>query len=115
MNDGRYTIPTLLYLTGVQREKLNILLQDQDLDLADFLSELVAARLEEQPAPPLAPPADSKAERAAELRQLRREMRRLHALRERMPTPPEWLTMLIRDTESEIRRLESRQHGPDAA
>lgn len=114
MNDGRYTIPTLLYLTGVQREKLNILLQDQDLDLADFLSELVVARLEELPEPPPAPPADSEAERAAELRQLRREVRRLYALRERMPNPPEWLTMLIGDTEGEIRRLES-QHGPDQA
>jgi hypothetical protein len=32
-----------------------------------------------------------------------------------MPNPPEWLTMLIGDTESEIRRLESQQHGSNQA
>lgn len=92
-----------------------MLLQEQDLDLADFLTDLVAARLELVPAPLPATPADSAAERAAALHHLRRELRRLYGLRERMPQLPDWLAMLIRDTEAEIRRLESQHYGEDAS
>ncbi|NTU83293.1 MAG: hypothetical protein HGA45_28635, partial [Chloroflexales bacterium] len=46
MPEGRFTIPTRIYLTPEQRARLQHLLESEDRDLDDWLTELAAARLD---------------------------------------------------------------------
>ncbi len=108
MDEGRYTIPTRIYLTAAQRERLERLLRHQERELDELLSELAVAYLVGQPEPPPEPPpADTS---AAELRQRRAELRRLRLkLNDPHNPPPSWLLQHVAELEAEIKRLEQRQ------
>lgn len=105
MDEGHFTIPTRIYLTAEQRDRLDRLLRHQELELDELLSALAVAYLAEQPEPPAAdPPADDTAEL---LRARRAELRRLRPkLSDRHNPPPPWLTAMAAELETEIARLE---------
>jgi hypothetical protein len=103
---GAFTVPTLLYLSAEHRARLELLVREQEVDLAELISEIVANYLDTLPAasaPPPAPPPD----RPADLRQRRAELARLRVQRDTAgPASPPWLSAYIADLEAEIRRLE---------
>jgi|YNPBryBLVA2012_1023415.scaffolds.fasta_scaffold01195_12 hypothetical protein len=106
MDEGRFAIPTRIYLTATQRAKLLRLLEHADRDLDELLSELVVAYLETQAEPPAPPPEPSGALEAA-LRQRKAELRRLRPrLHDPHNPPPAWLRQMVADLEQEIKRLE---------
>ncbi len=106
MDEGRFAIPTRIYLTATQRARLLRLLEHADRDLDDLLSELVVAYLETQAEPPTPPPEPSDALDAA-LRQRKAELRRLRPkLHDPHNPPPVWLRQMAADLEQEIARLE---------
>ncbi len=105
---GKFTIPTLVFLTPEQRDKLEQLLDVGELELSELLSELLAQYLAAQPdlPAPTVPAVDPQAATVA-LRQRRAELRRLRARMELSDGPPPlWLTQYIADLEGEIQRLE---------
>jgi hypothetical protein len=102
---GAYTVPTRLYLTAQQRLKLERLLRERQLDMAEVVSEIVAAHLDALPDAPPPPPAP--ADPAAELRARRGELARLRARRDAAgDTAPAWLHAYIAELEAEIRSME---------
>jgi hypothetical protein len=105
---GKFTIPTLVFLTPEQRDKLEHLLDAGELELSELLSELLAQYLATQPdVPPPAQPASAQTTNAQALRQRRAELRRLRARMELSDGPPAaWLTQYLADLEGEIGRLE---------
>ncbi|MGQ9928404.1 MAG: hypothetical protein ACUVS4_16235 [Chloroflexaceae bacterium] len=110
MDEGRFAIPTRIYVTAMQRAKLLRLLEHADRDLDELLSELVVAYLETQAEPP-APPEASGALDAA-LRQRKAELRRLRPkLNDPHNPPPAWLRQMAADLEEEIKRLEHERAG----
>ncbi len=105
MDDGRFTIPTRLYLTASQRAKLQHLLDELDRELDDWLTEIVEAQLAGRPDPP--PITGAAAQVADELRRRRAELRRLRPrLHDPHNPPPAWLVQMVADLEAEVRRLE---------
>ncbi len=117
MERGRYTIPSRVYLTGAQREQLMRLLREREIDLDDLLTELLESFLtvvpDEDPAAH-APPAaatgtHTNADRAAELRRRRSELRRLRMRLASSSTDsiPPWMSGYLADLETEVRRLEA--------
>ncbi|MCS6883316.1 MAG: hypothetical protein RMK84_19670 [Oscillochloridaceae bacterium] len=106
MDEGRFAIPTRIYLTAAQRAKLLRLLEHADRDLDELLSELVVAYLETQAEPPTPPPEPSGTLDAA-LRQRKAELRRLRPkLNDPHNPPPAWLRQMAAELEQEIARLE---------
>lgn len=104
--EGLFTIPTRLYLTPAQRERLERLVRVQELDLAELVSQVFGDYLDALP--DLPPPAEPAPDRTAELAQRRAELARLHARRQAAgPAAPAWLHAYIAELEAEIRRLES--------
>jgi hypothetical protein len=104
--DGRFTIPSRVYLDAERRDKLERLLALHEQELPDLLSALLEAWIDAQPAPPLDEPAPTR-DIVSELRQRRGELRRLRArLALSDGPPPQWVTQLIADLEGEIVRLE---------
>jgi hypothetical protein len=105
---GKFTIPTLVFLTPEQRDKLEHLLDVGELELSELLSELLAQYLAAQPeAPSPAQPVAAQQGNAQALRQRRAELRRLRARMELSDGPPAaWLTQYLADLEADIRRLE---------
>ncbi|MFV9503491.1 MAG: hypothetical protein AB4911_02885 [Oscillochloridaceae bacterium umkhey_bin13] len=107
MDEGRYTIPTRIYLNGQQRVKLLHLLEQHELELDHWLSQLVDRELANHPDPPDLPTDDQSTARAHEILRRRAELRRL---RPRLVDPhnpaPAWLRQLAADLEAEIARLE---------
>ncbi len=112
MNEGRYTIPTRIYLTQEQRLKLRHLLVEQERELDDLLTELVAMHLEEQNELPLeyaTAVGDSTAER---LLQRRLELNRLRPrMNDPFNPPAPWLVQLVGELEDEVARLEQIEHS----
>ncbi len=106
MDEGRFTIPTRIYLTAAQRARLQHLLDGADRELDDWLTELVAGQLDGLPEPPPAQ-ASAVGDRAAEeLRQRRSELRRLRPrLSDPHNPPPPWLVQMVADLEAEVERL----------
>jgi hypothetical protein len=103
---GAFTVPTLLYLSAEHRARLEHLVREQEADLAELVSQIVADYLDMLPAVAPAPP-EPPPDRTAELRQRRGELGRLRRQREAAgPDAPPWLSSYIADLESEIRRLE---------
>jgi hypothetical protein len=103
---GAFTVPTLLYLSTEHRARLERLVREQEADLAELVSQIVADYLDTLPAAP-PPPPDPPPDRTAELRQRRVELARLRAQREAAgPDAPVWLGAYIADLEAEIRQLE---------
>jgi hypothetical protein len=107
MEDGRYTIPTRIYLTAAQRAKLDGLLRLAEQNLDALLTGLLESYLAGQADPPVEPEPDQADARAAELAGRRRELRRLRAkLNDPYNAPPPWLITMVADLEAEIARLE---------
>jgi hypothetical protein len=111
MARGQFTIPTRVYLTSEQREKLFVMARDHGVDLADLLTELLASFLDHLPdyAPTEAAPPEPAADQETEIRERRAE---LHRLRARAvaggDTAPSWLQSYIADLEQEITRHEQK-------
>ena len=103
---GAFTVPTLLYLSTEHRARLERLVREQEADLAELVSQIVADYLDAlPPAPP--PQPEPPPDHTAELRQRRAELARLRRQREAAgPDAPPWLGNYIADLESEIRRLD---------
>jgi hypothetical protein len=111
MARGQFTIPTRVYLTNEQREKLFVMARDHDVDLADLLTELLASFLDHLPdyAAAEAPPAEPAADHETEIRERRAELRRLRARAVAGgDTAPPWLQGYIADLEQEIARREQK-------
>jgi hypothetical protein len=106
MDNGRYTIPTRVYLTADQRAKLDGLLRIAEQSLDVLLTDLLETYLATQPDPPVDPEPDPADARAVELADRRRELRRLRAkLNDPYNAPPSWLITMATDLEAEIARL----------
>ena len=103
---GAFTVPTLLYLSAEHRARLEQLVREQETDLAELVSQIVADHLDTLPAAPPAPPEPPR-DHTSELRQRRSELNRLRRQREAAgPDVPPWLSAYITDLEADIRRLE---------
>jgi hypothetical protein len=103
---GLFTIPTRLYLTLEQRERLERLVRAHAIDLAELVSQVFADYLDALPDPP---PSDEPApDRTAELERRRSELARLRARRQRAgPDAPAWLHSYIAQLEAEVQELEA--------
>lgn len=111
MEEGRFAIPTRIYLNAAQRTKLLRLLEQADRNLDDLLSELTVAYLATQPDPPEPPPSPDP-DLDATLRQRKAELRRLRSkLYDPRNPPPGWLRQMAADLEQEIQRLERMRAG----
>lgn len=107
MDEGQFTIPSRVYLSAAQRDKLERLLRHQARELDELLTELVINYVESEPEPP--PESDDR--RVAllndELRKRRSELRRLRPqLTDPHNPPPAWLVQMVKDLQDEVRRLE---------
>jgi len=103
---GLFTIPTRLYLTLEQRERLERLVRTHDLDLAELVSQVFADYLDALPDVP--PPAEPASDQTAELERRRSELARLRARQQSAgPAAPPWLHSYIAELEAEIKRLEA--------
>ncbi len=112
MPEGHFTIPTRIYLTLGQRARLRHLLEREDRDLDEWLTELATAHLDVLPEPPPVAAQPSGTEAVAALRQRRAELRRLRPkLNDPYNAPPVWLVQMVADLEAEVRRLESVSGG----
>lgn len=103
MGEGRFTIPTYIFLTQAHRAKLERLLHERELDLAALLTEIVTSYLDQLPDPvaaSAAPQSDELPRRRAELQRLRARVAAAGS------SAPEWLRGLVADLEAEIARLE---------
>jgi hypothetical protein len=111
-DEGHFTIPTRIYLTADQRERLMRLVRQQEVDVPELLSELLVSFLdhlpEPEPEPAPEPAPEQQDPHEEELRKRRAEIRRLRArLIERAgDDPPQWLPKYLADLEQELRRLE---------
>ncbi|HEY3230913.1 MAG TPA: hypothetical protein VGJ87_16935 [Roseiflexaceae bacterium] len=103
---GEFAIPTRLYVTPEHRVRLERLVREQEVDLADLVSTLVADYLDALPDALDVPPEPSP-DTAGELRRRRAELAKLRAqLDIAGPNAPTWLGTYIAEQEAEIRRLE---------
>ncbi len=111
-NDGRFVIPTRIYLTAAQRSQLELLLRQQEHDLPELLSELVVALLAQQPplaeTEPAPPPATDPAALQQQIAQRRAEMRRLQARAvQGGETAPAWVQHYLAELAQEVQQLEA--------
>jgi hypothetical protein len=106
--EGLFSIPARLLLTPEQRAKLEAIVYAREVDLADFLSEIVAQYLDAQTdVPPLDRPVP---DNGAELRKRRAELARLRSRSDAAGrSAPPWLISYITALEVEIQRLEREQ------
>jgi hypothetical protein len=110
---GKFAVPTRVFLTAEQREKLFVMARDQGIDLPDLLTELLTSFLdhlpEQQAAAAEEPAAEEPADIAQQIRSRRAEIRRLRA-RATIggDAMPPWLHGYIAQLESELRRLEGQ-------
>jgi len=103
---GAFTVPTLLYLSPEHRLRLERLVREQETDLAELVSRIVADYLDGLREAPEAPP-ETPPDHTAELRQRRAELARLRAQRDSAGArAPAWLGAYIAELEADIRRLE---------
>jgi hypothetical protein len=111
MARGQFTIPTRVYLTSEQREKLFVMARDHGVDLADLLTELLASFLDHLPdyTPTDAVPPEPAPVQETEISERRAELRRLRARAVAGgETAPPWLQGYIADLEQEIARREQK-------
>jgi hypothetical protein len=110
MDEGRFTIPTRVYLTAGQRAQLQHLLRNDEHTLDELLSDLLTAYLDGLPEPPAEQAQAVGDSNSEELRRRRQELRRL---RPRLNDPhnpaPGWLVQMVADLEAEIARLEAHE------
>src|SRR5262245_21342372 len=104
VRESAVAIPTRLYLTPAARERIEQLIHERGVELADLISEVVAAYVDTLPQPPPEPAPDH----SQELRQRRAELARLRARRDASGAgAPAWLNEYIAEIEAEVHRLES--------
>jgi hypothetical protein len=111
MPPGLFTVPTRVYLTSEQREKLFVMARDHGVDLADLLTELLASFLDHLPddVPAEAAIPEPAADEADELHQRRAELRRLRARAVAGgESAPAWLPGYIAELEQELTRREQK-------
>lgn len=118
---GFFTVPTRVYLSTAQRERLMRLVQQHGVDVPELLSELLISFLDHLPEPEqdalLQPETDDHVaaraeEREAEIRARRAEIRRLRARAATGgETTPPWLQSYIADLEGEVQRLLQEREG----
>lgn len=115
MPQGLFTIPTRVYLTTEQRNRLLTLVRKQDISVPDLLTELLVSFLDHLPeheqedlAQTATEPRET-TDRATEIRRRRAEVRRLRTRAETSGDPPGWLMSYIEDLEREIKRLEGQE------
>jgi hypothetical protein len=110
MPAGYFTIPTRIYLTDEQREKLMMMVRKHEVDVPELLTELLISFLDHLPEYEDQPDSGSEPESGsleAELRQRRSELRRLRLrVAQSSDTAPPWLKGYMSDLENEIQRLE---------
>jgi len=106
--EGLFSIPTRLLLSPEHRAKLEAIVYAREVDLADWLSEIVAEYLDAQTdVQPIAAPVP---DTAVELRKRRAELARLRSRGDAAGrSAPPWLLSYIAALESEIQRLEREQ------
>lgn len=103
---GAFTVPTRLFLSAAHRARLERMVREYEVDLADLVSEIVAQYLDALPAAAPPPPA-SAPDHSGELRKRRAELARLRGQQEAAGVhAPAWLSAYISDLEADIRRLE---------
>ncbi|WP_129633568.1 hypothetical protein [Candidatus Oscillochloris fontis] len=107
-HNGRFTLPTRVYLTAEQRTKLDALLHQAEQNLDVLVTKLLEGYLDAQPMPPPEPePAND--ELSSELAGRQRELRRLRTkLNDPYNPAPDWLLTMVADLEAEIARLEGK-------
>jgi hypothetical protein len=103
---GTFTVPTRLFLSPEHRARLERMVREHEIDLAELVSRIIADYLDTLPeAPPL--PPEPTPDQSAERRKRRAELARLRAQQEAAgPHAPAWLATYIVELEAEIRRLE---------
>jgi phytoene/squalene synthetase len=103
---GAFTVPTRLFLSPEHRARLERLVREHEIDLAELVSRIVAEYLDALPEPPPQPPEPA-ADHSAELRVRRAELARLRGQEQAAaPHAPAWLGTYITELEAEIRRIE---------
>ncbi|HJZ46097.1 MAG TPA: hypothetical protein VKE41_02985 [Roseiflexaceae bacterium] len=102
---GAATVPVRLFLTPSARQQIEQAIQEQGVDLADLVSQIVATYLDTLPAAPPAP--EPARDSSVDLRQRRAELGRLRARRDVAGSAaPAWLVSYIAELEAEIHKLE---------
>lgn len=102
---GAFTVPTRLFLSSEHRVRLERLVREQETDLANVVSQIVAEYLDALP--PSTPQPEVASNNSAELRKRRAELGRLRGQQEAAGArAPAWLAAYITELEGEIRRLE---------
>ncbi len=105
--EGLFTVPTRLYLTAKQRAKLQNLVREQQAELGEVVTRMVAEHLAALPDVEV-PSVSPKADLSGELRKRRADLRRLIAQRDGQGgAGPAWLNGYITELEAEIRHLEN--------
>jgi hypothetical protein len=99
-----HQVPTRVYLTPEQRAQFDQLVREHKIELADLVTQSVAAYLDTLPPVPLEEPAPSP---ALDLRKRHTDLARLKARRDAAGADaPAWLHAYIAEMEAELRRLE---------
>lgn len=107
--EGLFTIPTRLYLTAKQRAKLQNLVREQQSELGEIITRMVAEHLDALPDVGPSPVSPRATDVSDELRKRRADLRRLLAQRNAHGgAGPAWLNGYINELEMEIRQLENR-------
>jgi hypothetical protein len=114
MKQGQYTIPSRIYLTAGQRDKLMHLVREQQIDVPELLTELLVSFLDHLPETEQAEVlASVEAEETSPatlqttIKKRRSEIRRLKArLTTTTETPPAWIQPYLTQLEQEVRRME---------
>lgn len=111
-SNGQFTIPTRVYLTDDQRQKLMVMVRQQQVDLPDLLTELLVSFLDHLPDTEKLEMLDPQPEEPQEssdvqLKRRRSELRRLRTRIEARGTEaPPWFAGYVTQLEREIKILE---------
>ena len=102
---GTFTIPTRLFVSPEHRQRLERIVREQGIDLAELISRIVAEHLDALAETP--PQPEPKLDTSAALEQRRVELARLKARRDAEGArAAAWLHAYIAELEADVRRLE---------
>jgi hypothetical protein len=105
---GAITIPIRLFLSAEAREQIEAYTHAHGIDLADLVSQIVAAYLDTQPDTSAGAAPEPAHDGAEQLRARRAELNRLRTRRDATGAQaPTWLASYIAELEAELKRLES--------
>lgn len=121
MGKGWFSVPTRLYLSAEEREKVLRMIQEQGIELGDLLADLLRKYLaqQEESASTTSSPIDAEGQASAgdpqslaelegNIRKLRDEIEHLRERAARLDEQQraDWLQGYIEDMEQEIKRME---------